>query len=133
MPSPCYAVRLLARAERELLELENSTPGNFSVGKRIGCLIDLVGLKRSVTIFSRPSRRFLPIQNRGKSRSGAHEPPMLPIKCFSLTRRSTALISAFVVGTPRALPCPRPGTEMTAATGRYNLLHGLFMPMQSKA
>ena len=32
----------VARAERELLELENCTPGNFSVGKRIGCLIDLV-------------------------------------------------------------------------------------------
>ena len=43
MPSPCYVVRSHARAKREFLELENCTPGNFSVGKRLATLRVLDG------------------------------------------------------------------------------------------
>ena len=42
----------------------------------------------------------------GKSLSGAQEPPMLPMKCFSLTNISIALSSTLVVGTPTSTAVP---------------------------
>ena len=55
--------------------------------------LDLIIAKALGNHFFQPEITVvLPFQKAGKSRSGAQEPPMLPINCFSLTNRSTALI-----------------------------------------
>ena len=97
--------RALSRAaKRGLLNLENCTP-DCSVVASVASLIWSM-LKRSVSSCPGLSHRFLPFQKARKVAVWCHEPPMLPMKCFSFIRRSTALISSLGGGTPddTALP-----------------------------